>query len=106
MTRSAVSGASASVDVMTSGSDDRLSGSLRRLYEAVPAAEEIDLREELEVERAWAFFAEQLLDHPDLADLVATPESAEKPGTDDVPHLTMGQAVGMVEHLLGGVVEE
>jgi hypothetical protein len=76
--------------------------SLFRLYDAVPASEELDLAEEAYLERTrvnWelryaAFFAR-------LDARCATADDAEPPPQDPAEPLTHGQVLGMLEHLLG-----
>jgi hypothetical protein len=71
--------------------------SLHRLYDLVPATEEVDLREDLERERVWQWYA--VRSHPDFAEPDAQPDEFE--GTPAPP--TLRQAIGLVEHLLGAV---
>ncbi|MFW6774178.1 hypothetical protein ACOACO_07835 [Nocardioides sp. CPCC 205120] len=74
---------------------------LWRLHGLVPAAEEVDLREELErdrtVERAL-----RLLGVPVRPDETDEPDEPEQP---DEPPMTDGQALGILEHLLGAEPE-
>jgi hypothetical protein len=71
--------------------------SLHRLYDLVPATEEVDLRDELERERVWQWYAAYV--HPDFTEPDAQPDDSE--GTPTLP--TLRQAIGLVEHLLGAV---
>jgi hypothetical protein len=73
--------------------------SLLVLYDAVQAAEEIDLAEQAREEAGWA----------ELRILYASPSDVETPADslDDTDpaadeRVTMPQAIGIVEHLLGG----
>ncbi len=83
--------------------------SLQALYDLVPQAEEIDLREELELEtqrRHWLDKLRPLLDTGDGDDLdrATDLEHAREgaPEDDGEPwHLTDHQVVGMLEHELG-----
>jgi hypothetical protein len=94
------------------------SPSLEALYDLVPQAEEIDLREELELEtqrRYWLGELRPLLGMPDLdLDLALDdqPEGRLAQQGDHEPdhdreddtepwHLTDRQVVGMLEHELG-----
>jgi hypothetical protein len=69
---------------------------LLALYDAVVAAEELDLVEQADHERRWAF----------VQDDDSSVEGADQTDPDDVPdgddRPTMSQALGIVEHLLGG----
>lgn len=85
--------------------------SLQALYDLVPQAEEIDLREELELEtqrRHWIDKLRPLLGTLVGDDLDREPEShvgdthEDGPGDDGEPwRLTDRQVVGMLEHELG-----
>lgn len=82
------------------------STSLEALYDLVPQAEEIDLREELELEtqrRHWLDKLGPLLGTPEGDDLDRDVEDDSKDGEDgDEPWLlTDRQVVGMLEHELG-----
>jgi hypothetical protein len=74
---------------------------LLALYDAVQAAEELDLEEQAHDERFWAELQDLYdwpLDEADVTMVTADPHDE----IDEVSRLTMGQAVGIVEHLLGG----
>jgi hypothetical protein len=78
------------------GSDE----TLLALYDAVGAAEELDLAEEAREEAFWAD-VRVLRDWPsDEADAPAGPFADEN--VDEIERIPMSQAVGLVEHLLGG----
>ena len=71
--------------------------SLLALYDAVGAAEELDLEQQSQGDAAW--------DEPgaldDLqADDIVDPSDTED--IDDAERVTMAQAMGLIEHLLGG----
>ena len=74
---------------------------LLALYDAVQAAEELDLEEQAHDERFWAELHDLYNWPPDEAD-VTTVTADPRDEIDDASRLTMGQAVGIVEHLLGG----
>ena len=80
--------------------DERRPGdvrSLHLLYDLVPTAEEVDLREELAHEQ-WQRRVDALLGVP------AEPEPTEVPeAEDDADRLSEGQVRGLVEHVLGAV---
>lgn len=86
------------------GSDE----SLDELYALVPVAEEVDLAEELHAEQ-FVQWVERLIvgqlhgDEP--LGGIDDPAAADSTGVDDAP--TPGQALGLLEHLLGAVpIEE
>ena len=60
------------------------------LYDAVPATEELDLREEWE--RA---------DERNVRELLSTDDAGDDPADQPVDPLTDRQVFGMVEHMLG-----
>lgn len=76
---------------------------LLALYDAVQAAEELDLEEQAHDETFWAelrVLYDWPWDEPDEVD-----EPAEVPEPDDAnepEHVSMSQAIGIIEHLLGG----
>jgi hypothetical protein len=73
---------------------------LLALYDAVVGAEELDLAEEAQDDAFWAE-VRALYDWPsDEADAAADPSEVEE--VDETERVTMPQAVGIVEHLLGG----
>jgi hypothetical protein len=73
---------------------------LLALYDAVGVAEELDLAEEAHDEAFWAEIR-ALYDWPsDEADVPA--DLLEDNDPDDTDRITMSQAVGIIEHLLGG----
>ena len=75
---------------------------LDALYEAVPAAQEEDLLDEVAEERRWAAVVDWLRRYEEPG---STPVAAEdEPEPDDEPRLTPGQVLGLVQHRLGGVV--
>ena len=73
---------------------------LEQLYALVPAAEEEDLLDELEAER------EQAVVDPDELPLSGAPtgEPPSEPEEPDEPVPTHWQALGVVQHHLGGTV--
>ena len=73
--------------------------SLLVLYDAVQAAEEIDLAEQAREEAAWAELR-VLYDRPSNDDTTADAFDDTDPDADE--RVTMPQAIGIVEHLLGG----
>lgn len=72
---------------------------LERLYEAVPAAQEEDLLEELVVERHQAQLAAWIAGMEP-----AEPAPEDAPPEPEDPQLTPGQVLGLVQHQLGAVV--
>lgn len=68
--------------------------SLAALHALVPAAEEIDLAEEAARHRL-------LRDRGQTEPKAEQPEAAEEPPGE--PELSLGQALGLLEHLLGAV---
>ena len=75
---------------------------LLALYDAVGAAEEVDLAEQA---RDEAFWAEVSVLYDWLSDEDVEPEDATDAADDDIDaaeRVTMSQAVGIIEHLLGG----
>jgi hypothetical protein len=72
--------------------------SLLVLYDAVQAAEEIDLAEQAREEAGWAEL--RVLYDPPSDD--TTTESFDDNDPDADERVTMPQAIGIVEHLLGG----
>ena len=81
---------------------ERRSGSeetLLAMYDAVGAAEELDLAEQAHGEAFWAEIG-ALYDWPsDEADATADPLDDE---VDQAERITMSHAIGIIEHLLGG----
>lgn len=76
---------------------------LLALYDAVGVAEELDLAEQAHDEAFWAE-VRVIYDWPS-DDAVEPDDVAEALDTDDIDdaeRLTMSQAVGIIEHLLGG----
>ena len=69
------------------------------LYDAVQAAEEVDLAEQAREEAAWAALR-VLWDPPSDDDATADSFIDTDPDADE--RITMSQAIGIVEHLLGG----
>ncbi|MDF9714729.1 hypothetical protein INN71_01930 [Nocardioides sp. ChNu-153] len=74
---------------------------LWRLHGLVPAAEEVDLREELERDRT----VERALRRLDVPVPADEPEEPEEPEVNGPP-VTDGQALGILEHLLGAEPED
>ena len=73
---------------------------LHALYDAVVGAEELDLAEDARHDALWAE-VRALYGWPmDEADVPADPLDDE--ATDETERITMPQAVGIIEHLLGG----
>lgn len=73
---------------------------LLALYDAVLGAEELDLAEEAHDHAFWAE-VRALYDWPsDEPDTPADPANDE--AIDETERITMPQAVGIIEHLLGG----
>jgi len=73
---------------------------LLAMYDAVQAAEELDLAEQAQDESFWAE-VRAFYDWPsDEADAPADPSDDEE--VDETERITMSQAVGVIEHLLGG----
>src|SRR5690349_1262622 len=72
--------------------------SLVALYDAVPAAEMLDLREEWEVVQAQQFRDAWSLDGEDGG----WDELVDAATDDEVDALTDGQVFGLIEHVLGG----
>jgi hypothetical protein len=64
---------------------------LLALYDAVVAAEEFDLVEQARIEAEWASEDTSVVDEP-----------TDDPRIDDAERPRMSQAVGLIEHLLGG----
>ena len=73
--------------------------SLLALYDAVQAAEEVDLAEQARSEAALTELR-VLYEWPSDADLAAGSFDDTEPDADG--RITMSQAIGIVEHLLGG----
>jgi hypothetical protein len=73
--------------------------SLLVLYDAVTATEEIDLAEQAREEAGWAELG--VLYDPPSDDATPT-DSLDDIDPDADERVTMPQAVGIVEHLLGG----
>jgi hypothetical protein len=74
---------------------------LLALYDAVVAAEELDLGEQARLEALWAEIRSMYGfggddETPDTDDLI------DDQPVDDVDRPRMSQAVGLIEHLLGG----
>jgi hypothetical protein len=74
---------------------------LLALYDVVGAAEELDLEEQAHGEAFWAE-VRVLYELPADEDAWSDYETAPDDNTGDSAHITMGQAVGLIEHLLGG----
>jgi len=75
---------------------------LLALYDAVGVAEEVDLAEQARDEAFWAAVS-VLYDWRSDHDLEPEdPMDASGDDIDDAERVTMSQAVGIVEHLLGG----
>ena len=73
---------------------------LLALYDAVVGAEELDLAEEAQDDAFWAE-VRALYDWPsDEADAPGDPFDDDE--VDEAERITMPQAVGIIEHLLGG----
>ncbi len=72
---------------------------LHVLYEAVQAAEELDLEEQVRIEEVWAQVP--VWDDGDVDPAEADPAADEESDADE-DRISMSQAVGIVEHLLGG----
>ena len=73
---------------------------LLALYDAVVGAEELDLAEEAQDHAFWTEI-HALYDWPsDEADAPGDPFGDEE--VDETERITMPQAVGIIEHLLGG----
>jgi len=82
---------------------ERMPGSeetLLALYDAVGAAEELDLAQQASDEASWAEIGGRYDWPSDEGD--ATSEFVDGGEVDDSERVTMSQAVGIVEHLLGG----
>lgn len=77
------------------GSDE----TLLALYEAVQAAEEVDLTEQARSEAAWTELRVLYAWPPDDG---TTADSFDDTDSDAEGRITMSQAIGIVEHLLGG----
>ena len=73
---------------------------LLALYDAVDGTEELDLAEEAHADAFWAEVRALYDWPPDEADAPADPSEAEE--VDEPERITMPQAVGVIEHLLGG----
>jgi hypothetical protein len=73
---------------------------LHVLYEAVQAAEELDLEEQIRTEEVWAQVPVWDDGHVDPAE--TDPAAVEESDADEDDRISMSQAVGIVEHLLGG----
>ena len=71
--------------------------SLLALYDAVGAAEELDLEQQAQREATWHDVGAAEDRQPD--DLVDPPDTEE---IDEATRVSMAQAVGLIEHLLGG----
>jgi hypothetical protein len=72
---------------------------LLALYDAVQAAEEADLAEQARDEAAWTELR-VLYDWPSDGETTADSFNDTDPDADG--RITMSQAIGIVEHLLGG----
>ena len=73
---------------------------LLALYDAVVGTEELDLAEEAHDHALWAEVRALYGSPMDEADAPADPTEDED--ADEAERITMRQAVGIVEHLLGG----
>jgi len=73
---------------------------LLALYDAVGAAEELDLAEQACDEVAWAEIGALYDWRPDEGD--ATSDFVDGGEVEETERITMSQAVGIIEHLLGG----
>jgi hypothetical protein len=73
---------------------------LLALYDAVGAAEELDLEEEAQDEAHWAEI--RILHGLDEPDGTGEAADASDDESDEADRVSMAQAVGLIEHLLGG----
>jgi hypothetical protein len=73
---------------------------LLAMYDAVQAAEELDLAEQAHDEAFWVEVG-ALYDWP-LDEADAPPDLFDDEEVDEPERITMSQAVGVIEHLLGG----
>ncbi len=73
---------------------------LLALYDAVGVAEELDLSEQAHDEAFWTEVRALYDWPPDEADATVNPLNDEE--TDATERITMSQAIGVIEHLLGG----
>lgn len=73
---------------------------LLALYDAVGVAEELDLAEQAHDEAFWAEVRVLYDWQSDESDAPADPSGDD--GADEIERITMSQAVGIIEHLLGG----
>lgn len=73
------------------------------LYDSVQAAEELDLAEQSRDEAFWAEVS-ALDDWPsdDGNEAFTITDASDGDGSDAAARVTMSQAVGIIEHLLGG----
>jgi hypothetical protein len=73
------------------------------LYDSVQAAEELDLAEQARDEAFWAEVG-TLYDWPtdERNEALATTDASDAEDSDAATRVTMSQAVGIIEHLLGG----
>lgn len=75
--------------------------SLLALYDAVGAAEELDLEQQAQGEAAWDEVRALDDGQPDNAGIdIADPSDTAE--IDEAARVSMAQAVGLIEHLLGG----
>jgi len=75
---------------------------LLALYDAVGAAEEHDLEEQAHDDAFWTEVGVLYGLASDDAEEPADPDEPAEEDTDDAVRVTMAQAVGIIEHLLGG----
>jgi hypothetical protein len=74
---------------------------LLALYDAVVTAEEFDLAEQARLDAAWAEIG-QLYGFAVDDDAPDADDPTDDPQVDDAERPRMSQAVGLIEHLLGG----
>jgi hypothetical protein len=72
------------------------------LYDAVVAAEELDLAEQARLEADWVEIRSLYGFAPVDDDTSDVDEPTEEQAPDDVERPRMSQVVGLIEHLLGG----
>lgn len=72
------------------------------LYDVVEAAEELDLEEQARDEASWAELTTLQNWPSDEADEPVDVAEAVEEDPNEATHVTMSQAVGLIEHLLGG----
>ena len=74
---------------------------LLALYDAVRGAEELDLAEQAHEDAFWAEVRD-LYDHWPSDEAEASADPFDDEDADETERITMPQAVGIIEHLLGG----